>query len=86
MKKPRGQHHHCYYRWLHDLPICESKEALRVNWFEIEIRNAECRITYRSSFVTDLDITKHKVAELAQCARDRSKVENEAFNELKTKG
>ena len=43
------------------------------------------KITYRNSFVTDLAVTQHSVAELAACARARWKIENETFNTLKTK-
>ena len=83
---PGGRHHHYHYRWLHDLPLREGKEALRVNWFEIEIKNSKGEVTYRSSFVTDLGISEENVVELAECARARWKIENECFNNLKTKG
>jgi hypothetical protein len=38
------------------------------------------------SFVTDLPVHRDNVAELAACGRARSKIENETFNVLKTKG
>ena len=66
---PGGRHHHYHYRWLHDLPLRKGKEALRVNWFEIEIKNSKGEVTYRSSFVTDLGISEEKVVELADCTR-----------------
>ena len=49
--KPRVVHR---YRWLHDVPLRDSKDALRVNWFEIEIVNAQGEATYRNSFVLRL--------------------------------
>ena len=48
--------------------------------------NYKSKVTYRNSFVTDLAVTQHSVAELAACARARWKIENETFNTLKTKG
>ena len=59
---------------------------MAVNWFEIEIADAAGKVTYRNSFVTDLDITHQNVGELSDCGRARWKIENETFNVLKTKG
>ena len=74
------------YRWLHDAPLRDGREALIVNWFEIEIINARSETTYRNSFVTDLPVGPGSVVELAACGRARWKIENETFNVLKNKG
>lgn len=74
------------YRWFHDVPLRDGKDALRVNWFEIEILNLSGEVTYRNSFITDLAIGPNNVAESAACGRARWKIENETFNVLKTKG
>jgi hypothetical protein len=74
------------YRWLTDVPLRDGKDALRVNWFEIEIVNAKGETTYRNSFVTDLAVGADTVVELAACGRARWKIENETFNVLKNKG
>lgn len=74
------------YRWLADVPIRDGKDALIVNWLEIEIVDAAGKTTYRNSFITDLAVNKDNVAELAACGRARWKIENETFNTLKTKG
>ena len=74
------------YRWLCDVPLRDGKDALNVNWFEIEIADAAGKVTYRNSFVTDLSVDASNVAELADCGRSRWKIENETFNVLKTKG
>lgn len=74
------------YRWLCDVPLRDGKDALHVNWFEIEIVDAAGTVTYRNSFVTDLSIDASNVAELADCGRARWKIENETFNVLKNKG
>src|SRR5262249_42337774 len=83
----RGKTHDIFrYRWLNDVPLRGGKDALKVNWFEIEIVNRNGEVTYRNSFVTDLPVGADNVAEFAACGRARWKIENETFNVLKTKG
>src|SRR5271166_2976841 len=83
----RGKQRASYrYRWLHDVPLRAGDDALKVNWFEIEIRNAQGETTYRNSFITDLPVGRENVVELAACGRARWKIENETFNVLKNKG
>jgi hypothetical protein len=74
------------YQWLTGVPLRADAKAITVNWLMIEIRNAGGEITYRNSFITDLDVSRETVVELAACGRARWKIENEAFNVLKTKG
>ena len=74
------------FRWLTELPLRDGRDALTVNWFEIEIGNAAGRVTYRNSFITDLPVNRDTVAELAACGRARWKIENETFNVLKNNG
>jgi hypothetical protein len=74
------------YRWLSQVPLRDGKDALKVNWFEIEIRGPAGELTYRNSLVTDLPVNRETVAELAACGRTRWKIENETFNVLKTQG
>jgi hypothetical protein len=52
----------------------------------IEIVNAAGEVTYRNSFVTDLDVGPDTVVDLAACGRARWKIENESFNVLKNNG
>jgi hypothetical protein len=83
----RGKRHVIHrYRWLHDVPLRDSSDAMLVNWFEIEIINDKGETTYRNSFVTDLPVSANNVVELAACGRARWKIENETFNVLKNKG
>lgn len=74
------------YRWLESVPVRDGKDAMLVNWLEIEIVDPAGKTTYRNGFVTDLAVTAANVAELAACGRARWKIENESFNTLKTKG
>ena len=74
------------YRWLSDVPLRDGRDAMVVNWLEIEIIAPDGKVTYRNSFVTDLPVDATNVVELAECGRSRWKIENESFNTLKTKG
>jgi hypothetical protein len=85
VKKGRAFQTH-RYRWLEGVPIRDGKDALIVNWLEIEIVNSAGKVTYKNSWVTSLPVTEDNVAELAACGRARWKIENESFNVLKTKG
>lgn len=82
----RGKRTTTIYRWLSDVPMRDTKDALTVNWFSIEIQNGKGKRTYYNSFVTDLAVSAGNVAELAACGRARWKVENETFNVLKNNG
>ena len=74
------------YRWMTGLPIRDGADALRVNWLEITSARPDGTVTYRGTFVTSLDVNRDNVAELADCARARWKIENETFNVLKQHG
>ena len=69
-----------------DLPIRDTDDALRVNWLAIESARPDGTVTYRGAFLTSLPVHRGNVAELAQCARARWKIENETFNVLKQHG
>ncbi len=84
--RQRGKTTKFIYRWMNDVPLRATKDAIAVNWFSIEIRTAGGRRTYFNSFVTDIPVTAENVAELAACGRARWKIENETFNVLKTDG
>ncbi len=57
-----------------------------VNWFSVEICDARSVVTYRNSFISDLAVRRDNLAAMVAAGRARWKVENEAFNTLKTKG
>lgn len=74
------------YRWMQGVPLRDGKDALIVNWLEIEIARPNGKVTYRNSFVTDLPVTRNTAVEIAACGRARWKIENETFNILKNNG
>ena len=82
----RGKRTTTVYRWLSDVPLRDTEDALKVNWFSIEMLNDKGKRTYHNSCVTDLPVTAGTVAELAACGRARWKIENETFNVLKCGG
>ena len=74
------------YQWLCGVPLRGDAKAMDVNWFGVEIADAKGKVTYRNSFVTDLPVGRDNVAAMVAAGRARWKIENEAFNTLKTKG
>jgi hypothetical protein len=82
----RGRKTTCVYRWLPEVPLRGTADAIAVNCFSIEIFSGTGKRTYHNSFVTDLPVTSDSVADLAACGRARWKIENETFNVLKTGG
>jgi hypothetical protein len=75
-----------HYRWFTAAPLRDSKDALSVNWIGMTITDATGKATYKSAFVTSLPVTRETVAQIADCARARWKIENESFNVLKNNG
>jgi hypothetical protein len=82
----RGKRDTVVYRFLNGVPLCDEKNALRVNWCEITIINDEGKKTYRNSFVTNHVITVNNVADIVLAGRTRWKIENENNNTLKNHG
>jgi hypothetical protein len=74
------------YRWVCDIPMRDSDDAIKVNFFDIEIIDADGKRTYYNSFITDIPIHKENIVELTDCGRTRWKIENEMFNTLKNNG
>jgi hypothetical protein len=74
------------YRWLNDVPLRGDEKSITVNWLGVEIRDAKGSVTYRNSFISDLPVHRGNVAAMVAAGRARWKIENEAFNTLKTKG
>ncbi len=74
------------YRFVHDVPLRNSTDALLVNWCEIVTTNAKGEQVYRSSFVTDHMITEDNVAEVLTNGRARWHIENGNNNTLKNHG
>lgn len=74
------------YRWVNQVPLRDSDDALLVNWCEIEIADEHGKVVYRNAFATDRTLNAHNVADIVSAGRTRWKIENENNNTLKTKG
>jgi len=74
------------YKFVNEVPINGNKDALKVNFVELEVYDKKGKLTYKSSFITDIEITKANVYQVARAGRTRWKVENENNNTLKTQG
>jgi hypothetical protein len=82
-----GAHFHTYtYRYANHVPLAEGQDALRVNWCELTVKDADGQVLYLNSFITDFKITDDNVAAIIAAGRARWKIENENNNTLKTKG
>lgn len=75
------------YEWVNNVPLHGSADSIDVNFFRYKIiskdKNGNEKINYKSSWVTDFEITKENCATLVKGARCRWKIENECFNTLK---
>lgn len=74
------------YQWLCGVPLRGDAKAMDVNWFGVEITDAKGKVTYRNGFITDMPVGRDNVVAMVAAGRARWKIENEAFNTLKTKG
>lgn len=74
------------YRFINQVPLRDSEDALQVNWCELVTTNSQGKIVYRNSFITDHVIDSDNVVDIVKAGRARWKVENENHNTLKTKG
>ena len=74
------------YRYVNQVPLRNTDDALMVNWCELTTRDTQDKIIYHNAFVTNHEITDENVAEMILAGRTRWKVENENNNNLKTKG
>jgi hypothetical protein len=87
-KRWNGRYHERWtYRWAERLPLRKSTDTLWVNWCELTIvREATGKQLYHCSWVTDHEIDRQSVVEIATNGRSRWKVENEGINVLKNQG
>jgi len=74
------------YRWKNSVPLHGDGNAVNVNFLEYHLINAEGKITYRNSWVTDFPVSEHNIIPLVKAGRCRWKIENECFNTLKNQG
>ena len=74
------------YKYANNVPLRDSDDSLKVNWFNLSVTKEDGKSLYNNSFITNHKITDNNAANLAECARCHWKIENENNNTLKTKG
>lgn len=74
------------YSYMNSVPLNAKEDAPLVNYILYELTNENGKVTYRNSWVTDIEITDSNAERLAKGGRCRWKIENECFNTLKNQG
>jgi hypothetical protein len=74
------------YRYINQVPLRDSDDALMVNWCELVTTTQEGKEVFRNTWATSHLITNDNVALIVSAGRARWKIENENNNTLKTKG
>jgi hypothetical protein len=74
------------YRYVEQVPLRDSDDALMVNWLELTTTDADGKVVYRNAWATSHRIDDSNIEALAEAGRTRWKIENEGNNVLKTKG
>lgn len=78
------------YVWVNNVPLNGNTNPIEVNFFHYKIiskdKSGKEKVTFKSSWVTDLEISKNNIETLVRGARCRWKIENECFNTLKNQG
>lgn len=74
------------YRWRNDVPLIDSDKSPQVNYLAYELINDKGKVSYRSGWITSLQITRSNIERLVKTGRCRWKNENECFNILKNQG
>lgn len=78
------------YEWINDVPLNKRTDGIRVNYLSLTVvsiqKDGSEKITFQSSWVTDLEVNDKNVELLSKVGRCRWKIENECFNTLKNQG
>lgn len=74
------------YRYVNQVPLRNSDDALMVNWCEVTILNAKQEVVYRNAWATSHTLDEHNVIDMVAAGRARWKIENENNNVLKNHG
>jgi hypothetical protein len=74
------------YRYINQVPLRNSDDALMLNWCELTITNAAGKVVFRNAWATTHVITDDNLEQIAAAGRCRWKIENENNNILKNHG
>lgn len=65
------------YRFVNQVPLRNTDDALMVNWCEVEVIDGQGKAIYRNAFATDYTLDKNNVEEVVKAGRTRWKIEND---------
>ena len=91
----KGRHEAWTYRYVNDVWLRDSDDAICVNWCELLVTNIDSQLDgrvgcaellYHNSFITDYRLCDDNVAPIVRSGRARWKTENENHNTLKNHG
>ena len=74
------------YEWINEVYLNGSKDSPKINFAQLSIADKNGKVTYRSAWVTDVEINTRNIEEIIRAGRARWKIENECFNTLKNQG
>ena len=78
------------YEWMNNVPLYGSADSIITNYFRYQMikidEKGEAKVTYRNSWVTDLEVDEKNVEAMVKGGRCKWKIENECFNTLKNQG
>ena len=80
----KGRQHRYIYK--NEVPLNGGTDAPLVNYIHYELTNEKGKVTFKNSWVTDIEVNESNVVQLAKSGRSRWKIENECFNTLKNQG
>ena len=84
--RPQARDKRFLYEWVNQIPLGADPTSPLVNFVQLTIFDAQGKVTYRCSWVTDLPLDSATVEKVVRAARARWKIENEGFNTLKNQG
>ena len=74
------------YEWINEVYLNGCKDSPKINFAQLSIADKNGKFTYRSAWITDIEITTLNIEEIIRAGRARWKIENECFNTLKNQG
>lgn len=74
------------YRYINQVPLRNSDDALMLNWCELTITDELGKVIYKNAWATSHAIDDKTVISIASAGRARWKIENENNNVLKNQG
>jgi len=64
------------YRWQNNIPLNGKENTVEVNWLEYQLTNIKGKVTFKNSWVTDVNITNANIKTLVEAGRCRWKIES----------